>query len=93
MSRIRFSSGAIIAPIIAVVAFSGCGVKRGDMDAELARIRSEMQSGDQALVDRVDRTDREVASMAGLADRIERLEGGMEAMRNEFGGQLERMQA
>ena len=74
MSRIRYSRGATIVPVIAILAFSGCGVKRGDMDAELARIRGEMESGDQALSDRLDRTDREVASMAGLADRIQRLE-------------------
>ena len=93
MSRIRFSRGAAVAPVIALVAFSGCWVKQGDMDAELARIRSEMQSGDQGLADQIDRTDRELASMAGLADQIQRLEGELESMRAEFGGQLERMQA
>ncbi len=93
MSRIRFSRGAVLAPVIAIVGFSGCGVKQGDMDAELARIRSEMQAGDQALADRMDRTDREVASMAGLSDRIQRLEGGLETMREEFGGQIEQLQA
>ncbi len=93
MSRISFSGRAAVAALAAVVGLSGCGVKRGDMDAELARIRSEMQQGDQALADRLDQTDREVAGLAGLADRIQSLEGELESMRAEFGGQIERMQA
>jgi len=79
--------------ILGLVALTGCGyAKRKDVDAQMAQLRSdmqtEMQSGDQALDGRVTALDGRVG---GLESRAAALEQELRSMRTEFNASIDEL--
>ena len=65
-----------------VVGLAGCAakVKQEDFDSEMAKLRQEMQAGDQAVAARLDSTNQAVAEQAA---RVDALEQELQAFRSE----------
>jgi peptidoglycan-associated lipoprotein len=65
--------------LVALLAAS-CGVKKDFVEGEVARLRDEMQAGDQALANRIDQLD----------GRVSALERDLQAFRNDFNVKMQR---
>ncbi len=69
------------------VALVGCGhVKRTEMDSELARLRQEVQEGDQMVAERLG------GRIGDLESRVESLEIDLRALENDFQMTVERLE-
>lgn len=79
--------------VLALVALTGCGyAKRKDVDAQVAQIRTEMQSGDQSVENRLNgRIDETNGRVATLEQRAQALESELQSMRSEFNAQIENL--
>lgn len=73
-----------------VTGLSGCAAKvtRKDFDAEVSRLREEVQSGDRQLAARIDSTNQRVAEHDR---RLDALEQELQAFRSEYNVSMERM--
>ena len=80
--RTEWFSGRTVAAIVGLtIVGTGCGVKQGDLDSQLAGLRQNMESGDQALGGRVDGLDGRVN---GLAGQVSTMEGQMRGLQQEL---------
>jgi peptidoglycan-associated lipoprotein len=79
--------------ILALAALAGCGyAKRKDVDAQLAQLRTDMQSADQALEGRVDTRFNEMnGRITTLEQRAQKLEQDLQSMRSDFSAQIQSM--
>ncbi|HEX7049287.1 MAG TPA: OmpA family protein [Longimicrobiales bacterium] len=69
--------------VAVLVLLAGCGyAKRSDVESQLAQLRQEMQSGDEAVSTRVDQ----------LEGRMDALERDLQALRSEFNVKIERLE-
>lgn len=85
--RSAMTIGAVL-----LVTTAGCAhVKRDELAAELATVRSEIQSGDRGVEARL-RTDM-TASESRMEQRIVALEGGLRTLEGEFATTVERFDA
>ncbi len=76
---------------LAIVAgLAGCAakVKQDDFNSEIAKLRQEMQSGDQAVASRLDSTNQAVAQQTA---RIDALEQELQAFRSEYTVSIEKV--
>lgn len=83
-SGISLSRGATLAGAVFLLAgVQACAPKvtRKDFDSEVARIREEMQAGDQQLASRIDQHDQ----------RLDNLEKELQAFREEYNVSMERL--
>jgi len=73
-----------------VVGLAGCAakVKQEDFNSELAKLRQEMQAGDQAVGARVDSTNQALAEQRA---RVEALEQELQAFRSEYTVSIEKV--
>ena len=73
-----------------VVGLAGCAakVKQEDLNSEMAKLRQEMQSGDQAVAARVDSTNQALAEQRA---RVEALEQELQAFRSEYTVSIEKV--
>ena len=73
-----------------VVGLAGCAakVKQEDYNNEMAKLRQEMQAGDQAVASRVDSTNQALAEQRA---RIEALEQELQAFRSEYTVSIEKV--
>jgi len=69
---------------------AGCAakVKETDFNNEVARLRQEMQSGDQKLASRVDSTDQTVADHT---KRLDALEQELQSLKSDFNVSMEKV--
>jgi peptidoglycan-associated lipoprotein len=79
--------------VLALVALTGCGyAKRKDVDAQMAQIRTDLQSGDQAVENRLNgRIEETNGRVATLEQRAQALETELQSMRSEFSAQIENL--
>lgn len=86
----RFRGAARGGAILSLAVLAGCGyAKRKDVDAEFAQMRSDVQSADQQLEQRIGEVDSRVG---GLEQRTAALEQDLQALRNDFNTTIERME-
>ncbi|CAN5768188.1 hypothetical protein BH24GEM1_BH24GEM1_17630 [soil metagenome] len=73
-----------------VVGLAGCAakVKQEDFNSEVAKLRQEMQAGDQAVASRLDSTNQAVAQQNA---RLDALEQELQAFRGEYTVSIERV--
>ena len=73
-----------------VVGLAGCAakVKQEDFNNEMAKLRQEMQAGDQAVGARVDSTNQTLAEQLA---RVEALEQELQAFRSEYTVSIEKV--
>jgi len=73
-----------------VVGLAGCAanVKQEDLNSEMAKLRQEMQAGDQAVGARVDSTNQTLAEQRA---RVEALEQELQAFRSEYTVSIEKV--
>ena len=73
-----------------VVGMAGCAakVKQEDFNNEMAKLRQEMQAGDQAVAARLDSTNQAVAEQRA---RIDALEQELQAFRSEYTVSIEKV--
>lgn len=73
-----------------VVGLAGCAakVKQEDFNNEMARLRQEMQAGDQAVAMRVDSTNQALAEQRA---RVEALEQELQSFRSEYTVSIEKV--
>jgi peptidoglycan-associated lipoprotein len=73
-----------------VVGLAGCAakVKQEDFNSEMAKLRQEMQAGDQAVGARVDSTNQALAEQRA---RVEALEQELQAFRSEYTVSIEKV--
>jgi peptidoglycan-associated lipoprotein len=73
-----------------VVGLAGCAakVKQEDFNSEMAKLRQEMQAGDQAVATRLDSTNQAVAAQNA---RIDALEQELQAFRSEYTVSIEKV--
>ncbi len=73
-----------------VVGLAGCAakVKQEDFNNEMAKLRQEMQSGDQAVAARVDSTNQALAEQRA---RLDALEQELQAFRSEYTVSIEKV--
>ena len=73
-----------------VVGLAGCAakVKQEDFNNEMAKLRQEMQAGDQAVATRVDSTNQALAEQRA---RVEGLEQELQAFRSEYTVSIEKV--
>lgn len=73
-----------------LLGLAGCAarVKRDEFNAEVARLREEMKTGDQQLGTRLDSTDQAVADHAR---RLDALEQELQAFRSEYNVSIEKV--
>jgi peptidoglycan-associated lipoprotein len=73
-----------------VVGLAGCAakVKQEDFNNEVAKLRQEMQAGDQATATRLDSTNQAVAAQSA---RIDALEQELQAFRSEYTVSIEKV--
>ena len=73
-----------------VVGLAGCAakVKQEDFNNEMAKLRQEMQAGDQAVAARVDSTNQALAEQRA---RVEALEQELQAFRSEYTVSIEKV--
>jgi outer membrane protein OmpA-like peptidoglycan-associated protein len=87
----RATAGLAALGLIATVAGTvGCAstVKREDFNAEIARLREELQAGDRQLGSRIDSTGR---ALADQQRRLDALEKELQTFRSEYNVSIERM--
>jgi peptidoglycan-associated lipoprotein len=84
------SRASALAVVMAAAGLAGCAAKvtRKDFDAEVARLRDEMQSGDRALATRIDSTGTRVADHDR---RIAALEQDLQQFHKDYNVSIERM--
>jgi peptidoglycan-associated lipoprotein len=84
------SPAAALAVVIGATGLAGCAAKvtRKDFDAEVARLRDDMQSGDRALATRIDSTG---ARVADHDRRIAALEQDLQQFHKDYNVSIERM--
>lgn len=86
MSKVWTQTGRVVRGggiALAALVLASCGyAKRDFVQDELARVRSEMQSGDEALSGRIDQVD----------GRISALERDLQAFRNDFNVKMQRFE-
>jgi peptidoglycan-associated lipoprotein len=80
----------VVAGVLAAGLLSGCAAKvtRQDFNAEVARLREEVQSGDRQLASRIDSTTQLAADHER---RLDALEKELQSMRQEYNVSIERM--
>lgn len=85
--------------VTAAIASSGCGVKRGTLDLELAALRSEMHEADSSLATdarelraRVDQLGERVDGLEAMSGRVEDVESELESVRRNFDAEIEELQ-
>jgi peptidoglycan-associated lipoprotein len=91
MSSPKLGPGGIVLLAALVVGLlSGCAAKvtRQDFNAEMARLREEMQAGDRANATRIDSTSQLVLDHQR---RLDALEKELQAMRQEYNVSIERV--
>jgi peptidoglycan-associated lipoprotein len=73
-----------------VAGLAGCAakVKQEDFNTEMARLRQEMQAGDQAVAARVDSTNQALAEQRA---RVDALEQELQAFRSEYTVSIEKV--
>ena len=73
-----------------VVGLAGCAakVKQEDFNNEMAKLRQEMQAGDQAVATRLDSTNQAVAEQRA---RLDALEQELQAFRSEYTVSIEKV--
>lgn len=70
---------------------AGCAtVKPDEFQAEMARVRAEMQTGDESLGERIDEVE---SSVATLERRMSSLEGELQGLAREYDAQVSRLEA
>lgn len=82
---------AAVAGIVGLtVGLAGCAakVKQSDFNAEVAKLREEIQGGDRQVAARVDSTNRAVAEHQR---RLEALDRELQALRNEYQVSIEKL--
>jgi len=79
--------------VLVLVALTGCGyAKRKNVDAQMAQIRTELQSGDQGVENRLNgKIDETNGRVATLEQRAQALESELQSMRSEFSAQIENL--
>src|SRR5688572_16563000 len=79
-----------VGALAVVVGLAGCAakVKQEDFNSEVARLRQEMQSGDQAVATRLDSTNQALAQQNA---RIDALEQELQAFRSEYTVSIEKV--
>jgi len=86
MARWRSATvrGAVLGGVAAAAFLAaGCGwAKRSEMQAELARLRQEMQAGDEALSQRVNE----------VGARVDALQRDLQALRDEFNVKIQELE-
>jgi peptidoglycan-associated lipoprotein len=80
----------VVAGVLAAGLLSGCAAKvtRQEFNAEVARLREEMQSGDRQLATRIDSTSQLAADHQR---RLDALEKELQSMRQEYNVSIEKM--
>lgn len=82
-TRQRFTRLLSMGVLGAALALGGCHyVKQDQMDAEMARIRQEMHTGDQTNAARID----------SVSSRVDSLGQALEQMRSDFNVQIKKLQ-
>jgi peptidoglycan-associated lipoprotein len=91
--RRSLGTTARVGVVVGLAALAGCGyAKRDDVDAQMAQIRQDMQSADQALEGRVDTRLNDLnGRLTTLEQRAQALERELQTMRSEFSAQIESM--
>ena len=79
-----------VGAIAMVVGLAGCAarVKQEDFNNEMAKLRQEMQAGDQAVAARVDSTNQALAEQRA---RVDALEQEIQAFRSEYTVSIEKV--
>jgi peptidoglycan-associated lipoprotein len=79
-----------VGALTVVVGLAGCAakVKQEDFNNEMAKLRQEMQAGDQAVAARVDSTNQAVAEQRA---RLDALEQELQAFRSEYTVSIEKV--
>jgi peptidoglycan-associated lipoprotein len=73
---------------------AGCGIKRGDLDTELATVREEIQQGDQQVEQQLSgRIENVSGDVASLNERMRGFEQQLESLRSEFEGRITQIEA
>lgn len=90
---VRYGSTRAMAAVGALtlaIGLSGCAAKvtRKDFDAEVSKIREEVQTGDRQLAARIDSTNQTVADQGR---RLDALEQELQAFRSEYNVSMEKM--
>jgi len=82
---------AAVSAVGVVIGLSGCAAKvtRKDFDAEVARLREEVQAGDRDLGTRIDSTNQLVTDHTR---RLDALDQELQAFRSEYNVSMERVQ-
>jgi peptidoglycan-associated lipoprotein len=82
---------AVVSALGVAIGLSGCAAKvtRKDFDAEVARLREEVQAGDRDLATRIDSTNQLVSDHTR---RLDALDQELAAFRNEYNVSMERVQ-
>ncbi len=76
--------------ILSLAMLASCGwAKKKEVDAQFAQLRSDMQSTDQALDQKITAVDGKVT---GLEQRLATLEKDLQTLRTEFNATIERME-
>lgn len=83
-------AAVVLAAAGVLLGLGGCAakVKRDEFNAEVARLREEMKTGDQQLGTRLDSTDQAVADHAR---RLDALEQELQAFRSEYNVSIEKV--
>ena len=88
--RTALTAGALAMALGLAGGLAGCAakVKQEDFNNEMAKLRQEMQSGDQAVATRVDSTNQALAQQAA---RVDALEQELQAFRSEYTVSIEKV--
>ncbi len=80
--------------LVALALLAGCGyAKRKDVDAQLSQLRTEMQTGDQAVQANLDgKVDALNGRVGTLEQRVQALERELQTMRSEFNASIQRLE-
>jgi peptidoglycan-associated lipoprotein len=79
-----------VGALTVVVGLAGCAakVKQEDFNSEMAKLRQEMQAGDQANASRIDSTNQALAEQRA---RVDALEQELQAFRSEYTVSIEKV--
>ncbi len=96
--RTEWFSGRSMAVIVGLaVVGTSCGVKQDALDSELAGLRQEMESGDQALGGRIDGIDQRSNALSGQVSTMEgqmrSLQGELQTLQSEFNMRMTQLEA